>query len=304
VSFPLALGKFALAARRSDPAKLARTKPAASHPQIALALGAADAGSNPLISYLPQRLNQGESGSCTAHAFAGAFATRAKFAGLPVSFVPSPREVYATTRAYERTLTTPAGQALPDLTDSGADLSNVIASVGVFGIAPIAAPTPDGRYSDIWTPADTSAQPSNVNLEPDGEQLEQGAYDPLSGAYTIDPASDGAVQTANAALQAGYPLYCGFFCSNNFQELQFEQVAPAPDMNDPNGGGHAVFLVGSRTSPTVSGTTELLLCNSWGAWCGALTPNDGMVWVSEAFFHAIWEIWVIDEKLAASRNAA
>jgi len=309
MAFKLALGRFALAARRSHPDKLAKTQDAASHADIAAQMGVgATEASGPLVSCAPPTLNQGQSGSCTAHSFVAALATRCKYTKQEPSFLASPRECYACTRAWERTAAAPSGP-LTALTDSGAELADVVASVAVFGVSPIVnPPTPDGRESDIWTDADVqgipNAPPANVNLEPDGQQLEAAAADPLSGAYTIRLTASNAVSVAVAALAAGMPLYVGFFCDTAFQNLQFGQVAAAPDQSDPNGGGHAVFLIDSRPSKTVAGTVEFLLDNSWGSWAGGLADNDGMVWVSEAFFLAIWEAWVVDEKLIALRKAA
>jgi len=294
VSFPLALGKYQLAAKRSHPSKLALTRPATSHPLIRARLGN-PANSSGLQPFLPERLDQGQSGSCTAHSFAGGVATRCAFAKVAPSFVPSPLEIYATTRAVERAVATSVG-ALPPLTDSGAELADVILSVSTFGVAPIKAPTPDGRNSDIWTSADTAAQPPNVNNDPVAMDLESAAPDVLAGAYTIDLTAPSAVQTAVAALSSGLPLYCGFFVDTAFGQLQAGQIAKAPNTNDPNGGGHAIFLADFRPSASAPGTTEMLLVNSWGAgWC-----DNGTVWVSQAWFLAAWEAWPLSEELIAS----
>lgn len=329
--FKMALGKFALAAKRSHPDKLAKTKPAHKHPRIALALlallphlvnaqthdtvaavighqvaefkatGVAD-----LVSALPPRFDQGQSGSCTAHSFVGALATRCKYAQQPPSFVASPKQVYSCTRGLERADTTPAGQQLPDLQDQGAELADVIRAAALFGVAPMADEvTPDGRVSDVWSEADVQGlapmPDPNVNNEPDLAQVEQAESDPLAGAYTIDLTQGAtAVQTACASLDAGYPLYNGFFCDSAFQQLQANDVAQVPNTSDQSGGGHAVFFVAHRDSEKVPGTKEFLLVNSWGVGWAA----QGCVWVSQAFFLAMWECWVIDEKLVQGMKEA
>jgi len=309
MAFNLALGRFALAAKPSQKHKLDKTKDAASHAHIAPVLGiVATTTPGPLVSCVALLLNQGGSGSCTAHGFVGSLNTRCKYAKQEPSFLGSPREVYSCTRAYERSAAAPNGP-ITELTDSGAELADVIASSGVFGISPIVnPPTPDGRESDIWSDVDLSGlpnpPPANVNAEPDGKQLESASSDPLSGAYTVNLQAANAVAVGVAALAAGLPLYVGFFCDTAFQNLQFGQVAQVPNTSDPNGGGHAVYLIDSRPSPTVPGTTEFLLRSSWGEWAGGMAANDGMVWVSEAFYLAMWEAWVIDEKIAPLRKAA
>lgn len=309
MAFTLALGKYALAAKRSHPDKLAKTRAASSHPVIAAVIAAAAAAaSSGLLSSVPARLDQGQSGACTAHSLAAALATRCTFAKLPPSFVASPRELYSCTRAWERAASTPAGTTLAALTDSGAELADVVASVAVFGVSPMQGPTPDGRNSDVWTDADIAsipnAPPANVNNDPDGQQLEAAASDPLTGTYTIDLTASNAVATGVATLQAGFPLYCGFFCDSAFQALTFGQVAQAPNQNDPNGGGHAIFLVDFRESTAVPGTYEFLLVNSWNGWAGAVSSGDGMVWVSQAFYLAMWEAHVVDENLVTARKEA
>lgn len=312
MALPTTPAGFVLAARRSHPDKLAKTQPAHTHPEIAPRITAAAfalaSAVMVLVAFVCARLNQGQSGACTAHSFVAALATRLGFVSQELqTIVDSPKEVYATARAWERAAGTPLG-ALPPLTDEGAELADVIASVAVFGVTPMVGQTPDGRRSDVWTTADVAgipnAPPANVNDEPDGAQLENAAGDPLSGAYTIALSLPSAVQTAVASLQSGYTLYFGFFCDSAFQALQFGEIAQAPNTNDPNGGGHAVFLAAARPSPTVPGTVEFLLVNSWDGWAGAIAQNDGMVWVSQAFFLAGWECWVVDEKLVGTRKAA
>lgn len=303
---------FVLAAKPSAPEKLAKTQPAENHPVIRHVFSAVLAGliatGSPLAQHLASLKNQGQCSGCTAHAATTCTETRNGFAQCEPSGPLSQKYFYDCTREWERGQTTPAGQPLPPLEDNGAELADVVAAAAVFGAAPFAGPSPDGRNSDLWTAADVAgvpnAPPANVNLEADVEQLEGASNDPLSGAYTIDLTASDAVTKAVAALTAGFPLYCGFFCDTAFMNLQAFQIAQVPNQQDPNGGGHAVSIVDFRPSKTVPGTYEFLLRNSWGNWAGGNSAGDGMVWVSQAFFLAMWECWIWDEKLSIGRKAA
>ena len=281
---------FAKGARRSHPSKLASKKAAATHPVIAaiLATTATIAESCDLAPYEPQRLDQGQSGSCTAHSFSGSISTACRKAGIVLGFKPSPRETYATTRGLERAATTAVGQPLPDLTDSGCEPADVMNAGATFGTSPMLGPTPDGRNSDIWTAQDTTAQAPNVNNEPDGNQLQTAGTSIITGEYTIDATASNVSDIVAAAISAGFPVYTCFFCDSAFEALTVGQVAQAPNQNDPNGGGHATYLSGYTTNP--DGTRTFILSNSWGTgWC-----DNGRCLVSEAWLKAVWEMYVMD----------
>lgn len=314
--FSTALGVYALAAKRSAPEKLAKTQDLRKHsiigPLVGMYLTALAGGVSPgngtlLVPFIGKRKDQGRCSGCTSFSFCGALETRCAYAKQEPSFPLSEREVYACTREWARGQATPAGFALTALTDDGAELGDVLASVAVFGVTKFAGPSPDGRNSDIWTASDVASlspvPAANVNDEADGEQLESAASDPLSGAYTIDVTSADAVAKALAALSAGYPLYVATFVDSAFMSLTFGQIAQAPNQQDPSGGGHALYIAGFRESSAVPGTYEWLVCNSWGSWAGALSAGDGMVWASQSWLLACWEIWCVDETLVPARKA-
>jgi hypothetical protein len=266
-------------ARRSHPAKLARAVMAHLHPDIAALLATTLPTGCSLSAWQPPVMDQGPTGSCTAHSLAGALSTACTKAGKPIGFVPSPREGYACTRAIERAAMTMPGVALPELTDSGAELADALASSANFGVCAIEAPTSDGRYSDV--------EPANVNAEPSFAQLEAAATSLVTGAYRLDLTAANASDVAAAALVAGFPLYVGFYVDSAFENMGPSDVAGAPNESDPNGGGHATYLCGYRTS--ASGAREFRLQNSWGDWC-----DGGSCWVSVAWLRAAWEMWVCD----------
>ncbi len=280
---------FAKGAKKSHPSKLASKKAGASHPVIAaLIAAAAIPPSCDLAAFEPPRLDQGQTGSCTAHSFSGSTSTACRKAGKAIGFEPSPRETYATTRGIERANSTPVGQPLPLLTDSGAEPADVFTAGSTFGIAPMQGPTPDGRNSDIWSSSDTSAQPENVNSEPDGNQLQAAGTSIVTGEYAIDPNASNVSDLVAAAIASGFPVYVAFFVDMAFEQLQPGQVAGVPNTNDPNGGGHAVYLSGYKTN--ADGSRTFILTNSWGTgWC-----DNGRCLVSEAWLKATWELYVMD----------
>lgn len=239
-----------------------------------------------LAIYQPPIYDQGPTGSCTAHSGSGSVATAFSAAGMPLGFIPSPDLLYKITRALERAHATPAGHALPGLTDSGAELADVVAVLSRYGMKSMSAPTPDGRQSDVTL--------DGVNLEPDLTALEMAGDHTIAGAYAIDTKASDASDVIAAALMSGIPVLVAFYVDSKFEQMGPNDVAGVPDESDPNGGGHAVYLSGYRTN--AAGAREFRLTNSWGsAWCDV-----GRCWVSEAFINAMWEAW----PMAVARKGA
>lgn len=281
---------FFKGARRSHPDKLARRKLASAHPRIAPLMASPPASAS-CESYEPPREDQGQTGSCTAHSGSacmftavGSIAAVTK-ASSPLPFVPSPREIYAATRAIERAAATAPGAPLPLLTDSGAEPADVMSALAQFGVCPIGS-----QPTDVTT--------ANVNDEPDVDQLEAAATYLITGAYGITVDSS-ASPTCAAAIAAGYPIYVAFFCDTGFENWRAGN-APygAPDQNDPQGGGHAVFIDGYTTNADGSRTWRLV--NSWGTGWG----DNGTALVSDAFLQACWELWVADVSVSTTKGAA
>lgn len=274
--------KYGAGARRSHPAKVAAAKPGASHPVVAAALAVGLGASASLMGNVPSRLNQGQTGTCTAHSYTASVTTACPSLG----WVPSQCVQYSVTHGIERAATTPPGQPLPPFQDNGAELADAIAAGATYGVCPMQGPTPDGRNSDVWGPID--APNPNVTQEPDVVRLEAAATTIITGAYHIDPNSPNVSDLVAGAISSGYPIYVGFYVDSAFENLGANDVAQPPNQSDPNGGGHAVFLAAYRTN--AAGKREFLLVNSWGTdWA-----DNGTVWVSEAWLAATWELWIMD----------
>lgn len=283
--------------RRDAPEKLAAKKPAILHPAIALRLMAGRgtvngraltglSGKADLSSFCPPVFDQGATSSCTAHSASGAIYTALQAAKTPLPFLPSPREIYAATRAIERAAANP--KSLPPLTDSGAEMADVATALAKYGVCAMGE-TVDGRESDVGA--------ANINSDPDVMALAAAGKNLLAGEYVIDPTAANASALAAAALEAGLPLWAGFFCDSAFEVIQPGQIAGAPNESDPNGGGHAVYLTGYTT--TAIGRV-FTLRNSWSAgWC-----NAGSCLVSEAWLADVWALYPMAVALAPAKEAA
>ena len=270
------MGRFAKGCKRDHILKIANKLAGRTQPEIATALAADLPPSADLSGFSPPILDQNSTGSCTAHSVSGATYTALAAARRPLSFIPSPREIYAATRALERSSVTPVGAPLAALSDGGAQLADVAQAIGRYGVKPIAAPSPQGFNSDV--------DPSNVNDDPDLEGLELSGTFLVAGEYLIDSSASDVSDVVAAAIASGLPVWTAFFCDTAFEDLKPGQVAGVPNYGDSEGGGHAVYLSG-YSGP--KGTRVFTLTNSWGPdWC-----DKGRCLVSEAWLAATWSLY-------------
>jgi len=246
------------------------------HPAVRAVLAAPLPASFDLHQFEPNVFDQGASGSCTANATSAGVAVGFAAAGKPLAFIPSQRAMYATTRAYERALTTAPGQPLPTLTDSGAELADVYATIARYGVCPmLEATTSDGRFSDV--------EMSTLNAEPAAQDLMSAANTIVLGPYGVDPTSSNASDVLAAAIVAGIPVGVATWVGQAFMSLGANDVAQPEQDGVGDGGGHALLVTGWRT---VNGARQWRVRNSWGAsWC-----DSGYCWASEAWTQACWEL--------------
>lgn len=237
------------------------------------------AGSADLTGNDPDRLDQGETESCTAHATAGAIwnVWAGPNKGTGNIFLPSPDQVFKVSRALERGAGLAFGGTLRALTDTGVALSTVSNAISKFGVCAFGTPATDGRHSDV--------DPATVNQEPDTLRLVQAHRTLVTGEYRIDPADPRVIDLLAASLEAGHPVVMGFFADSAFMASDGTSIMGIPNENDPNGGGHAVYLVAYKTNP--DGSRVFTLTNSWGLSWG----NAGRVQVSETFLRAAWDFY-------------
>lgn len=154
--------------------------------------GGAFLGVANLSQFAPDVMTQA-SGSCVGHGTASAAycATHAASAGL--SFVPSPKGIYALSRCLER-----SGADVP-LGDYGAMIADGITAIASWGVSPM-TPLAD-RYSDD--------DPATVNDEPDFLELERDAQTLLVGAHPITSVGEQLVADVMTALSLGFPVVLG-----------------------------------------------------------------------------------------------
>jgi len=257
--------------RRSSPEALAARLDLAQHERVSSLLTLHRSGVAPLPASFripgPPLLEQGSTPTCFAHATA--YATALAFAGK--LFMPSPKLIAAGATAIDRGTT---GVATP-LDDDGGTIESVNAFMAQFGVEPM-EPSVEGRNSDVSL--------GNMNDEINMADLNAAGQRIIVGQYGIDPTAADVGDVVCAALVAGIPIVDTFFCDSAFENMGGDMIAQAPDMSDPQGGGHATVLGGYDT---IGGVRLPLLLNWWGAdWCEAGTCHVSAAWLAKT-----WELW-------------
>lgn len=186
-----------------------------------------------LTSKCPPVYDQGDLGSCTANAIAGAIEFDQMKQGLTV-FMPSRLFIYYNERVIEGTVDS----------DSGAMIRDGIKSVAQQGVCP----ETEWPYVNIST--QFSVQPT--------PECYQDALQHKVASYTS------VVQNLNqmkGCLASGYPFVFGFSVYDSFMSQQVAQSghAPLPAPGEQQVGGHAVLAVGYDDA-----SQWFIVRNSWG----------------------------------------
>lgn len=216
-----------------------------------------------LRSKMPQPYDQGQLGSCTANAIAGALEferKRQKQRGVKTS---SRLFIYYGERVIEGSVQE----------DSGAEIRD-----GIKVVAKLGAP----NESD-W-PYDISRFAEKPPKKAFTDALKHQAL-----AYARVPQTVTALQSV---LASGFPVIFGFTVYSAFEssEVASTGVVPMPTPNDTVEGGHAVLLVGYKTNPDGSVTFEVR--NSWGTDWG----DSGYFWMPASYVTSpslASDFWVI-----------
>jgi C1A family cysteine protease len=184
----------------------------------------------------PPIYDQGDLGSCTANAIAGAIQFEQMKQQLPTIFNPSRLFIYYNERVMEGTVAS----------DSGAQIRDGIKSVANQGVCPEA----------MWpyVVANFSQQPPQ-NCYDTATQNKVKRYQRLSQHLTL----------MKACLASGYPFVFGFTVYDSFETPQVAQtgVVPMPAASEQVLGGHAVVAVGYDDSQQ-----RFIVRNSWGTTWG------------------------------------
>jgi C1A family cysteine protease len=179
--------------------------------------------------------DQGQLGSCTANAIAGAL----EFDQIKQSlkeFTPSRLFIYYNERVIEHTVGT----------DSGAQIRDGIKSVGKIG----APPETDWPY-DITKFADKPPDPAFQDA-------------PLGKAVQYQRVPQ-VLNQMKGCLASGYPFVLGFTVYESFESDQVATtgVVPMPGPKEQVLGGHAVLAVGYDDA-----SQRFIVRNSWGPGWG------------------------------------
>jgi len=176
--------------------------------------------------------NQGQLGSCTANAIAGALQFEQMKQGLK-SFTPSRLFIYYNERVIEGTVNA----------DSGAQIRDGIKSVSNIG----ACPETDWTY-DITKFAHKPPEAPAYKDAPLGKALQYQRVPQL-------------LNQMKGCLASGYPFVFGFTVYESFESDQVAHTgaAPMPSPREKVLGGHAVMAVGYEDHPQ-----RFTVRNSWG----------------------------------------
>ncbi|MGH2457548.1 MAG: C1 family peptidase [Chloroflexota bacterium] len=189
-----------------------------------------------LRSQCPAVYDQGQLGSCTANAIAGAIQFDQMKQQLAQVFTPSRLFIYYNERVIEGTVST----------DSGAQIRDGIKSVGSQGVCP----------EDLWpyVIANFAEQPP-ANCYQVASQHTAVLYSRLVQNLTL----------MKGCLASGYPFVFGFTVYASFESPEVAQtgVAPMPASGEQVLGGHAVAAVGYDDSQQ-----RFIVRNSWGTGWG------------------------------------
>jgi len=185
-----------------------------------------------LRAHCPAVYDQGQLGSCTGNAIAGAVQCERMKQKLTPNFVPSRLFIYYNERVIEGTVAS----------DSGAQIRDGIKVVATEGVPP----ETDWPYDIAHFAAKPPAKAYKDALKDKAVQYQR------------------LIQNLNqmkGCLAQGYPFVYGFTVYESFESQQVAQtgVVPVPASGEAVLGGHAVMAVGYDDSQQ-----RFIVRNSWG----------------------------------------
>jgi C1A family cysteine protease len=188
-----------------------------------------------LTSKCPPVYDQGQLGSCTANAIAGAIQFDQMKQGTK-TFMPSRLFIYYNERAMEGTINS----------DSGAQIRDGIKSVAQLGVCP------ESEWPYVIT--QFSTKPSTTCYT-DAKQELVVLYQRL--VQTLG--------TLKGCLASGFPFVFGFTVYESFESAQVAKtgILQMPQAGEQTVGGHAVLCVGYDDK-----NQQFIVRNSWSATWG------------------------------------
>ncbi len=220
----------------------------------------------------PAVYDQGQLGSCTANAIAGAFEFEAKKQNATNDFMPSRLFIYYNERAIEHTINT----------DSGAQIRDGIKSVNQQGVCP-----------EKMLP---------YNIDKFTQKPSQACYDAaLKHQLTSYHRVTRTLSQMKACLADGYPFVFGFTVYESFESAAVAKTGKLnlPKKTESVVGGHAVMAVGYDDK-----TTRFIVRNSWGNTWGLngyfTMPYDYLL--NENLSDDFWTIRLIEDSPALKKK--
>jgi len=195
----------------------------------------------------PPVYDQGQLGSCTANAIAGAIEFDQIKQGL-TEFTPSRLFIYYNERILEST---------PPSVDSGAQIRDGIKSVASQGVCKEKSwPYSDQNKAPNPCPTCTYAKKPSAACYKEAKLHTINVYQRLNSAV---------INVLKGCLAGGYPFVFGFTVYQSFESQQVANtgIVPMPGPQEKVVGGHAVVAVGYDDS-----TRQFIVRNSWSATWG------------------------------------
>ena len=197
----------------------------------------------------PKVYDQGQLGSCTANAIAGAIEFDQIKQGKPKpSFTPSRLFIYYNERIMEGT---------DPSVDSGAQIRDGVKSVAKQGACKETTwPYKDDNKNPAPCSSCTYAQKPSAAAVAEAKKYMIKTYQRLNSAM---------LATLKGCLASGYPFVFGFTVYESFEsdEVANTGIVPMPGPKEKVVGGHAVLAVGYDDS-----TSQFIVRNSWGPGWG------------------------------------
>ena len=222
---------------------------------------------------LPPSYNQGPEGSCTAFAAGAAYRyARRKLHNWPRPAVWSSSIHYDGHEDYDISFQTQyyLSRELEGTiaSDAGATIGDSVRVLHQFGACA------HHNYEYI---------PGNYAAPPPSKAIANAANHTTTAYYRLD----GSDNMYKQALSAGYLPLVGIVVYNSFYNVGFDGIVPMPQPGEVVAGGHALCVVGYRSSDGA-----YLVRNSWGTYWGL----DGYCWFPKAYLttpQLCFETWCI-----------
>jgi len=193
----------------------------------------------------PPVYDQGQLGSCTANAIAGAIEFDQIKEKLP-EFTPSRLFIYYNERVIEHDVQS----------DNGAQIRDGIKSVAAQGVC----------AETSWPYSDQNTDPKPCPKCPYAKKPSQSCYNEAK-KHTVKlyQRLTPILATLKGCLASGYPFVFGFTVYESFESQQVAQtgIVPMPAAGEKVLGGHAVVGVGYEDSKQ-----QFIVRNSWGTGWG------------------------------------